>query len=335
MDEFHSSDYYSKAPGSRAIVIGTAIIALAIVLLAPACAAHANGSEPQNRPAATAGRAPSGQSAVVHKPSPGFSWSVRSKSTVITLVGSIHLGFEGLYPLPAPVEDAFRQSSALAMELALDQEPPEKVAELMISRALLPEGKGLRDYLSTNTWLQYQSFAKDHTEQALFFDRFRPWFVAVFLSSEKASVDGYDPNQGIDLHFYNQRGTRKVIGVEKAEQHIKALAELPEAVQDLMLAEQLDAMNQNDDEMQMLIKYWQKGDIAGLEQELFEEFKNPVYVPVYNALIVKRNVRMADQIERWLAGTERVFVVLGAAHFIGKDGIVARLERDGWVPERL
>jgi uncharacterized protein len=313
---------------SRIVV---ALLALTCLLLS--CARHASSqgaqATPLPRPVEVETRKPSGA------PSPGFSWSVRGRSAVITLVGSIHVGFKGLYPLPEPVEAAFSESSVLATELALDQEPPEQVAEMMIREALVPEGKQLRDYLSDRTWLRYQSFAKEHSDQALFFDRFHPWFVAAFLSSEQATVDGYEADQGIDLHFFKQRGNRKVVGVEKAEQQIKALAELPSATQDLMLAEQLDAMSRHDNELQSLIECWKKGDVEGLERALFEEFKDPEYVAVYETLIVKRNDRMTRQIEQWLAGNERVFVVLGAAHFIGKDGIVAQLQRDGWSPERL
>ncbi len=268
-------------------------------------------------------------------PSPGFSWSVSGAASVITLVGSIHVGFDGLYPLPERVESAFRESTTLAMELALDQEPPERVAELMINGAMLPKGKSLRDCLSNKTWIQYQTFAKQHADQAQFFSRFRPWFVAVFLSGEQATVDGYDPNQGIDLHFFNQRGNRRVIGVEKAEDHVKLLADLPAATQELMLAEQLDAMNKKNDELEALVGLWKTGDAEGLAHEMFAEFDVPEYGPVYDALIVQRNNRMTKLIESWLKGQERIFVVLGAGHFVGKDGIVAQLQRDGWRPARI
>ena len=306
-------------------------LGLAIVLVAPACAAH--------KPApATQQPVNVSQAAVVPsrtEPSPGFSWSVTGTRTVITLVGSIHVGFEGLYPLPSPVEAAFSESTTLAMELALDEEPPERVAELMIAHAMLPKGQTLHDCLSDKTWIQYQAYAKDHPDQATNYDRLRPWFVAAILSVEQATLDGYDPSMGIDTHFFRQRGNRRIVGVETAEQQVKALAELPADIQDLMLAEQLDAMNRANDEVESLVKYWKKGDAEGLTREMFEDFDGPQYAPVYDALIVQRNVRMTQQIEKWLDGTERVFVVLGAGHFIGKDGIVVRLRRDGWMPHRL
>jgi uncharacterized protein YbaP (TraB family) len=269
------------------------------------------------------------------KPSPGFAWSVLGTFTTVTLVGSIHVGFDGLYPLPDPVQAAFRASTTLAMELALDQEPPEQVAKLMIDGATLPPGMTLHDCLSEKAWLRYQQFASQHADQAKFFNRFRPWFVAVFLSGEQSSLNGYDPNQGIDMHFFKQRGSRRVIGVEKAEDHVKALAKLPPEVQELMLLEQLDAMDRSEDELAQVVQLWKAGDADGLAREMFSELDNSQYAPVYDALIVKRNERMTKQIEAWLAGKERVFVVLGAGHFVGKDGIVARLSNDGWVPHRL
>lgn len=268
-------------------------------------------------------------------PSPGFAWSVLGRSTTVTLVGSIHVGFEGLYPLPDPVEQAFDASTSLAMELALDQEPPERVAELMIRGATLPNEMTLRDCLSDSAWLRYSNYANQHRDQALFFDRFRPWFVAVFLSGQQAQFEGYDPDQGLDMHFFKRRGARKVIGVEHAEDHVSVLANLPPETQELMLLEQLDSMASQQDDLENVVKLWKVGDADGLASEMFAEFDAPQYAPVYDALIVKRNERMALKIEDWLKGKEHVFVVLGAGHFVGKDGIIERLKKDGWVPHRL
>ena len=308
------------------------------VLLCCACCLACTGAKPPSRAASdTAAQLPERTVAAPapEQHSPGFAWSVIGTATTLTLVGSIHVGFDGLYPLPEPVEQAFRESTLLAMELALDQEPPERVAQLMLEGATLPKGQTLHDCLSARAWLRYQEFAAQHTDQATFFDRFRPWFVAVFLSGEQSTLDGYDPSQGLDMYFFRRRGSRKVIGVEKAEEHVSALSNLPAATQELMLLEQLDALDHNDDELAAVTKLWQAGDAAGLAREMFSEFNNPTYSPVYQALIVKRNERMTQQIEAWLGGKERIFVLLGAGHFVGPDGIVAKLQKDGWVPHRL
>ena len=262
------------------------LLVLAIAFIASACAHRATPELPRSPAPQVPKQLP--EIARRSAPSPGFSWSVAGKATAITLVGSIHVGFEGLYPLPEPVESAFRQSTALALELALDQVPPERVAEIMMAQAALPKGQTLHDCLSDKTWLRYQAFASDHTDQAQFFDKFRPWFVAVFLSVEQDTLDGYDPNQGIDLHFLNQRGNRRVIGIEKAEEQLKILADLPAATQELMLSEQLDAMNRQSDELEAVVKLWKASDADGLAREMFAQFEEPEYAPVYDALIVQR-----------------------------------------------
>ncbi len=329
----------------RRIVLWIAILAF----IAPACANRSSlalpaspapqaAAPPAAVPAVAAPQSPASQTHAASSqtlPSPGFSWSVSGPATVITLVGSIHVGFDGLYPLPGPVESAFRDSTTLAMELALDQEPPERVAELMMAEAMLPKGQTLHSCLSAKTWLRYQAFAKGHVDQAKFFERFRPWFVAQFLSVEKATLDGYDTNKGIDLHFLSQRGSRRLIGVEKAEEQIKLLASLSADIQELMLAEQLDAMDRQDDELAAVVDVWKKGDAEELARVMFADYGSSEYAPVYDALIVQRNIRMTKLIESWLAGKEHIFVVLGAGHFVGKDGIVSQLQRDGWRPIRL
>jgi uncharacterized protein len=310
--------------------LATGVLAVCLI------ACGANRPKPESQPSVAPAQSDTiAASPAPPKPSPGFAWSVLGTSTTITLVGSIHVGFEGLYPLPEPVERAFSESTTLAMELALDQEPPEQVAAPMIKGAALPSGQTLHDCLSEKAWLRYQEFVAEHHDQGVFFNRFRPWFVAVFLSGEQSALDGYDPDKGLDMYFFKKRGTRRVIGVEKAEDHVRALSGLPGETQELMLLEQLDAMNVNEDELATVVKLWKAGDADGLAREMFSEFDNPQYLTVYDALIAKRNERMTKQVEGWLAGKERMFVVLGAGHFVGKDGIVARLQHDGWVPQRL
>lgn len=59
------------------------------------------------------------------------------------------------------------------------------------------------------------------------------------------------------------------------------------------------------------------------------------YEPVYEALIVRRNERMAEQVKGLLKEDRTVFVVVGSAHVIGEEGIVARLERAGHEVDEL
>lgn len=77
--------------------------------------------------------------------------------------------------------------------------------------------------------------------------------------------------------------------------------------------------------------------VSGSDDELValtaEVEKEPEY---YNALIKDRNVGMTNQVKGFLNGTDKstYFVVVGALHMLGPDGIVTLLEKDGFTVER-
>ena len=52
-------------------------------------------------------------------------------------------------------------------------------------------------------------------------------------------------------------------------------------------------------------------------------------------LLEDRNHPMADAIEKLLKGNEKSFVVVGAAHMVGKEGIVALLKGKGYTVEQM
>jgi uncharacterized protein YbaP (TraB family) len=52
-------------------------------------------------------------------------------------------------------------------------------------------------------------------------------------------------------------------------------------------------------------------------------------------MLQDRNVRMADATEQFLKGKERAFVVVGAAHMVGPDGVVRILEKRGYKVEQV
>ena len=54
----------------------------------------------------------------------------------------------------------------------------------------------------------------------------------------------------------------------------------------------------------------------------------------YKFLITDRNVGMADKVEEYMQGDKTYFVIAGAAHMIGDDGIPALLRSRGYTVEQ-
>jgi uncharacterized protein YbaP (TraB family) len=51
------------------------------------------------------------------------------------------------------------------------------------------------------------------------------------------------------------------------------------------------------------------------------------------AMLQDRNLHMADVVEQFLKGKEPGFVVVGAGHMVGPDGVVKLLEKRGYKVE--
>src|ERR1700761_9739783 len=56
-----------------------------------------------------------------------FMWKATSPTTTIYLLGSIHVGDSGMYPLPKEVESAFSAAKVLAVEINVKKLDQSKV----------------------------------------------------------------------------------------------------------------------------------------------------------------------------------------------------------------
>ena len=55
---------------------------------------------------------------------------------------------------------------------------------------------------------------------------------------------------------------------------------------------------------------------------------NKEFAPLRKILFTDRDIEMTRRIREMLAGDQTVFVVVGAGHMVGDEGIVARLKKD-------
>jgi len=89
-----------------------------------------------------------------------------------------------------------------------------------------------------------------------------------------------------------------------------------------------------------LVDAWRIGDEAGLEAFFFESYdQDPSFEPFFEILIFRRNQAMAEQLRILLDAEqhrgESVFVVIGAGHVIGSQGVPAILANWGYPVTQL
>jgi uncharacterized protein YbaP (TraB family) len=263
-----------------------------------------------------------------------FLWTVRSEKGVSYLLGSIHLLKKEMYPLDGRIEEAFAGSGALAVETDIGPRESEKLGRLVSEHALYPEGDTLEKHVSPDTYDLVRR--KLHSLGMARVDRMRPWALALAAANIEYMKMGLDPGYGIDRYFLDKAdGRKKVVGLEAYDYVVNLLRGLPEGIQDLFLFYTLTDLDTAGGEVGAILSSWRTGDVKGMEEVVYrsrEEY--PKLLPVYEILVSRRNRTMTDKIEGLLAKGETYFIVVGAAHLVGEDGIIERLKEKGYEVEQ-
>ncbi len=79
---------------------------------------------------------------------PLFLWTVEGPHATIAMTGSIHVGKPDFFPLAAPLEQAFRDADALAVEVDVEDPANQQAAAAIIfQKGMLPGDETLESRL--------------------------------------------------------------------------------------------------------------------------------------------------------------------------------------------
>jgi uncharacterized protein YbaP (TraB family) len=99
-----------------------------------------------------------------------------------------------------------------------------------------------------------------------------------------------------------------------------------------MLRSTLSELEVQRDSIAAMIGAWRNGDAATLEKMSLSSFDG--YRGAYTSLIVERNNNWIPQIEACMTKPQPCFVVVGAAHLVGPDGLLTLLKKKGYKIEQ-
>ncbi len=266
-----------------------------------------------------------------------FFWEVPSGANTVYILGSIHLVREDLYPLSRKIEEAFERSDALAVEVDLTKVDELEVAANMISKAFYYDGSTLADNLSPEIYQLAKESLEDLGLDIKMFNIYQPWFLALQLTTHALVELGFDPEQGVDQYFLKKaiETGKKIVGMETLTYQLSLFDSLSEDLQGLFLLLSLTEIETLESHADRLFQIWKKGDRRRLKILLrrgLEEY--PELEPFYDKVFYQRNKRMVEQIEGYLTGDELYFVVVGAGHLVGREGIIQILQDKGYNPRQ-
>jgi uncharacterized protein YbaP (TraB family) len=265
-----------------------------------------------------------------------FLWKVQSTRNTVYLLGSIHLLKKEIYPLHRKIEEAFDRSGVLVVEADVTRLDP-KILQKLMETAFYPENETLESHLSPETFsLVKNEFAEIGFPVELI-QKQKPWLLALTISALSYVKMGLDSTYGIDMYFLSKtQGKKKILELESLEEQFQFLSQLSDREQESLLLYGLKSKNVIEKETNQLVQAWLAGDVRGMESILNRGIRqDPQLSSVYEKMIDERNRKMALRIEEFLGAGENYFVIVGAGHLVGDQGIPEILRRKGYSVEQF
>lgn len=263
-----------------------------------------------------------------------FLWKVTKGSGAVYLVGSVHMLSKDYYPLSPSMEAGFAEADLLIEELDFAEMMAPDAQLMLLTRGMLPEGQSLDAVLSKPTLDLVSTRVSALGLPVEPLKRFKPWALALTLLALEWKKAGFDADLGLDRHFYDRarESGRAVQGLETVAYQVSRFDEMSMADQDRMLVQSLKDLETETAEVKALADAWQAGDAAAVEGVVLRDLKNDAQL--YRRLIVERNQAWLPKVEALFARSKPAFVVVGAAHLVGPDGLLAALRAKGYALEQ-
>src|SRR4029453_2450026 len=236
-------------------------------------------------------------------PARNFLWKATSRSGgTVYLVGSVHLLAKDSYPLNPALETAFKESDLLVEEGDLGE---MGVAAQMafLSRGMLPSSTPLDKVLSPATYALLTKRVADIGVPLEPLKLLKPWMVAQMLEVMQWTQGGYDPELGLDKHFYDlaKAAGKSVQGLETLDFQVSLFDGMTMPEQDHLLAETLKEIDTEQANMAKVIEAWKAAAAptvwrivrSALRQEpqLYQRLlvdRNKAWIPKLEALFARK-----------------------------------------------
>ncbi len=263
-----------------------------------------------------------------------FVWKVSNPSGAVFLAGSVHLLTPDYYPLSAAFLDAFTAADLLVEELDMAEMLSPQSQMEMLSRGMLPAGQSLERVVSRDTFHAVSKKLAGLGMPQGPLQQFKPWLLALTLQGLEWQKAGFNADLGVDKYLYDlaTRANKPVRGLETLAFQISRFDGMSAELQDRMLAETLRELESTRSSFTRIADAWKAGDVPAIEQIVLQDLKSdPV---MYERMLVERNRMWLPQIEALFARATPAFVVVGAAHLVGADGLLQMLKTRGYTVEQ-
>ncbi|WP_345736412.1 TraB/GumN family protein [Prosthecobacter algae] len=262
----------------------------------------------------------------------GSVWVVDAPKTGgrVFLCGTIHILREDDYPLSPAYEAAYANTDRVVFELPPGAGEDSAMTTRMRELGQYPADGSLESSVKPETWDAVKKWAASRGIEASSLNRFRPWFVALLITSSEYAALGAKPQWGVDNHFEarTKRDGKPASGLETVEFQLQLFAGLTPDQQQEMLEQTLGEVSTLPQEYASMIESWKHGRLDELGEMLFRE--QAKFPDLMDLFLFNRNQAWMGRLEEMLQKGEKVMLLVGTGHFAAEKGLIELLKARGY-----
>ncbi len=258
--------------------------------------------------------------------SKSFIWEVSDGDSKIYLLGSVHIASEEMYPLASAIEDSYKKSDALVLEVVIDKINPFEMMGMM----MIEGNKTLKDLMDSTEFANIKAKFDELGVPEMSYIKLKPWAATLVLMQQEMANSEFKSELGFDTYFLNKARSeeKEVFGLETVQEQLGAFEELSDYSNEFLKYSLKEFENSKAMVDKMLVA-WKAGDTKAINDIInMPASETKGYEKVIEVLLNKRNYKMQEKIETYLKENKQYFVVVGAGHLVGDKGLLNLLSKN-------
>lgn len=262
-------------------------------------------------------------------------WKISKNNQQLYIGGTIHVLAKSDYPLPKAFDDAYQKSSRLVFETDISVMSSPEFQQKMLLAVSYQDGRTLKSVLSPSTYQLLENYCKRAGLPIDNLRLFKPGMLAITLLYIELRRLGI-AEAGVDQYFTALgRADGKPLGqLESPDEQLGFLVNLGKGHENELVLQTIQEIQDLPAIMTQMTTAWRSGKGRELADLILKDMQKD-FPGIYKDLIVDRNNAWVPKIEKMLKTSEVEMILVGAAHLVGKDGVIEQLRRRGYTIEQL
>lgn len=256
-------------------------------------------------------------------------FKVTKNNDSIYIGGTFHILTPNDFPLQDAFYTAYAQSDTLYFETDIEATKSPAFQAKLMPVMLAQNGDTLASMLSNDTMNALKAYCASNGLSLAQLMPLSPTGLMLTITVMEYQARGFTM-AGVDEHMFNKgvADNKQIRWFETIEQQVAFLDSFDSGDPDQLINYVLESTAELDAMVDKLHTSWRNGDMQTLASINASEFAD--YPEVYATLIKDRNDAWMKTIGQLFSNNNVEFVLVGALHLPGKDGLLTQLKAQGY-----